>query len=99
MQIKVPNILSRIQVGAALTPQNSTHSLPPIGMKRQMPVVKQPLIKSHPSESQSESQSVEPASLMQLLRDNTHAARVHMKQNHFQGNGKNKNISYYSVSE
>ncbi|CAL6099172.1 UmuC_domain [Hexamita inflata] len=95
---KVPTKLAQIKAREVISPQNSdASSLPPVcGIRRQMPVVsKQRLCLTHKSENE-----VLFPSMMQLLRDNTLAARVHMKHHNIQNNtGQNKNVSYFSVDE
>ncbi|CAL6011503.1 Hypothetical_protein [Hexamita inflata] len=96
---KVPTRLAQIKVREVISPQNSdTSSLPPVcGIKRQMLAVsKQRFCQTN----YSESEDVLFPSMMQMLRDNTHAARVHMKHHNIQNNaGQNKNVSYFSVDE
>ncbi|CAL6048187.1 Hypothetical_protein [Hexamita inflata] len=96
---KVPTKLAQIKAREVISPQNSdASSLPPLcGIRRQMPAVsKQRLCQTN----YSENEDVLFPSMMQLLRDNTHAARVHMKHHNIQNNaGQNKNVSYFSVDE
>ncbi|CAL6105432.1 Hypothetical_protein [Hexamita inflata] len=98
--LKVPTKLAQIKAREVISPQNSdASSLPPMcGIKRQMPVVcKQRLCQTNKSENEDDALL---PSMMQLLRDNTHAARVHMKHHNIQSStGQNKNVSYFSVDE